>query len=321
MKCETGSFAKGLLVLLSAMFPLTAVAQTYPAKPVRIMVGNLVGSGMDFAARLIGQQVTQNLGVQIVVENRAGAGGLIAAQVTSKSPADGYTFLLVNAGFTTLPVLHPASRIDIAKDFDPVTLVAEAANILTTHPAVPTRTARDLIALAKARPKLLTIGTLAPGGFTHLCAVLFEQMSGVQLSAVQYKGAPAAVIDLVAGQIDFTFSSIPVVLPFLKNDRLRGLGVTTLARSSVIPDVPTLHESGLKGYDASLWFALLAPANTPQEAIEKIRLEVGKALNFPQVRNGFIAHGLDPKTSSSSELRSRMSSEAIKWAAVLRRGK
>lgn len=321
MKWETGSFAKGLLVLLSAMFPLTAVAQTYPAKPVRIMVGNLVSSGMDFAARLIGQQVTQNLGVQIVVENRAGAGGLIAAQVTSKSPADGYTFLLVNAGFTTLPVLHPASRIDIAKDFDPVTLVAEAANILTTHPAVPTRTARDLIALAKARPKVLTIGTLAPGGFTHLCAVLFEQMSGVQLSAVQYKGAPAAVIDLVAGQIDFTFSSIPVVLPFLKNNRLRGLGVTTLARSSVIPDVPTLHESGLKGYDASLWFALLAPANTPQEAIEKMRLEVGKALNSPQVRNGFIAHGLDPKTSSSSELRSRMSSEATKWAAVLRRGK
>lgn len=321
MKHASVAIAGGLMLIASAAIPTTAPAQSFPAKPVRIVVGNLAGSGMDFASRLIGQPMSRSLGVPVVVENRAGAGGLIAAQAIASTPPDGYTYLLVNAGFTTLPVLHPASRLDIAKDFDTVTLVAEAANILSAHPNVPTRTVRDLIALAKARPKLLTIGTLAPGGFTHLCAVLFQQLAKVELTPIQYKGAPAAVVDLIAGQIDFTFSSIPVVLPFLKNNRLRGLGVTTLTRSSVIPDVPTLDESGLKGYDASLWFGLLAPAGTPRDAAARIQSEVAKALETSQVRGGFAGHGLEPKSSSSADLRRRIDAEAVKWAAVLRAGR
>lgn len=308
------------MVTAFALFPCQGVAQPYPNRPVRVIVGNQVGSGMDVTARILSQKLSEKLGVQFVVDNRPGAAGIIGADLLAKASADGYTLLIVNTAHAIRPFFQTKLPFDTLKDFAPVALVATSANILTANPAASISSLSQLIAAAKSKPQQITVGVLAPGGFQHVTAVLFESMARVQFLHVQYKGTPAVVTDLVAGRISLTFSGIPAVLSFIRSAKLKALGVTTLKRSSIVPDIPTFHEAGLPGYDATLWFAMLAPAQTPSKVISKLNAEIAEALKDAEVRKQLLSQGLEPSASTPAELGTRIESEISKWRKILRAG-
>lgn len=305
-----------VLAAASLIAPPTS-GQAYPTKPVRLIVGNLVGSGMDTAARAIAQKLGENLGVQIVVDNRPGAAGIIAAELLAKATPDGYTIMIVNPSHATARHLRKLPY-DTLRDFAPVALLATSANILAANATLPANTVSQLIAAAKPKPQDITIGTLPHGGFNNLCAVLFETMAGIRLLHVQYKGAPAAVTDLIAGQIALTFSGIPPVLPFIRTGKLKGLGVTTMKRSSVVPEVPTLHEAGVPGYEAALWFGIVAPANIQRRVAHTLYSEIANAVSTLDVRSALLNQGMEPNVLGPAEFGAYIKAEMDKWGKVLR---
>ncbi len=264
-----------------ALIACTAsLGQPYPAKVVRIIVAYPAGGSVDVVARLIGQKFTENTGRSFVVENRSGAGGNIGTDYGAKAPADGYTLLMGSAAaLASNPALYPKLPFDTVRDFSPISLIVIQPNVLVVHPTIPVKTGREFIAFAKNRPAMLNYGTSGLGSSQHMAAELFSYYAGVKLIHVPYKGGAPALIDLVGGQIDLMFETIPTAMPYAKNGKLRALGITTAQRTQAFPELPTLRESGLDQYEYRGWIGLLAPAGTPQDIIARLNSEVVRAVN------------------------------------------
>jgi tripartite-type tricarboxylate transporter receptor subunit TctC len=297
----------------------TAFAATgYPEKPIRFILGFPPGGGSDILARVIGQKLSDAWGQQVVIDNRPGAGGNIAAAIAARSAPDGYTLYLgTSSSHAINKSLYRKLDYDPEKDFAPVTLVASAQNILAVHPSVAAKSVRELIALAKQRPGQLSYASTGIGTSSHLAAELFKHMAGVDIVHIPYKG-PAAMIDLISGQVQMTFGRIPVVLPHAKSGRLRMLAVTGARRSALLPQVPTVAESGLPGFEVSAWFGVLVPAGTPGRIVSKLNAGIAGILNDPAVRERLVSEDFEVLTSTPEQFASHIRSETLKWARVIK---
>lgn len=308
------------IVALLALASAGASAQNYPAKPIRLVVPYPAGGPLDIMARAIGQKLTEAWKQPVVVDNRAGAGGNIGADLVAKSAPDGYTLLMgAVATHAINPTLYSKIPYDPVRDFAPVALVAQVPNILVVNPAVPAKTVQELIELARAKPGYLNFGSGSTGSTGHLAGELFKTMAGVQMVHIPYKGAAPALADLLAGQVQLMFDNLANSLPNVKAGKLRALAVTTLARSPAMPDLPTIAESGLPGFDLTTWFGLLVPAGTPPEIVAKLNAEVVRALNANDMRERLEKMGAEPPANNTPEhFAAFIRAEAAKYAKVVK---
>ena len=296
-----------------------AAAQTnFPTKPVRIIVGFPPGGPSDIVARLLGQKLTEALGKSVVVENVPGAAGNIGADRVAKAAPDGYTLGLPNeAQIVINPSLYKLPY-DPVKDFAPITQVVVSAQMLVVHPSLPAKNVRELVALAKARPGELTFASGGSGNQVHLAGELLKSMAGIDISHIPYKGVALAIPDLLGGRVTMMFSSISVGLPLVRGGKLRALAVTSLRRSPTVPEVPTMDESGFRGFETTSWFGLLAPAATPATIVRKVHLETVKVLALADVRAKFADLGMDVIGNSPDEFATAIRSELPKWAKLIK---
>lgn len=308
------------LVLASMLGCASATAQSYPSRPIRLVVPYPPGGPLDIMARAIGQKLTEAWSQPVVVDNRAGAGGNIGADLVAKSPADGYTLLMgAVATHAINPTLYGKVPYDPVKDFTPVALVAQVPNILVVNPAVPAKSVRELIELARARPGTLNFGSGSTGSTGHLAGELFNTMAGVKMVHIPYKGGSPAMADLLAGQVQLMFDNLANALPNVRAGRLRALAVTTLARSPAMPDLPTIAESGLPGFDLTTWFGLMVPAGTPPEIVVKLNAEIVRALDAKDMRERLEKMGAEPPANNTPEhFAAFIRAEAAKYAKVVK---
>ncbi len=307
-----------ILSLAAACVPGFLSAQSYPAKPIRLVAAFPAGTGVDVAARIVAHKIGESLRQQILVDNRAGAGGNIAAEMVAKAPPDGYTLLFTNNAHTINPNLYLKLPYNAITDFVPISLAGSSAMVLVGHPSLPARTVKDLIALAKSRPGVINIASAGSGSPSHLGGALFKSMAGIDTVHVPYKGAPPALTDLIAGQVDLYMSGLPPALPMIRAGRVRGFAVTTAKRSFAAPDIPTFAESGLPRYDVTLWYGLFSPVGVPPAIVERLNAEVVKALRTPDGQERFRAQGLDPTTNSPAEFAALIRTELNQWARVVK---
>jgi tripartite-type tricarboxylate transporter receptor subunit TctC len=293
-------------------------AENYPARPVRIVIGLAPGGGTDLQARLFAQKLSENLGRPFVVENRTGAGGTIAYAQIAKSPPDGYTLLGVTSGYTITPAVYSNLPYDPVKDFAPISLVAQAPFLFLTHPSLPVRSVKDLLALARTRPAMLDCGTAGHGSSTHMAFELFRTMAGVNITHIPYKGTGPALIDAMAGQVHMLFGNVLSTLTHVKSGRLRALAVTTAKRSRVLPDLPTVSESGVPGYENSTWFGLLAPAGTPAAVLNKLNAELVKTSRSPDIVERLAPDGGEPVGSTPEQFSRHLALEITRWRKVVK---
>ena len=294
-------------------------AADYPTKPIRMMVGFAPGGGTDTTARIIAQPLSEALAQQIIVDNRAGAAGNIAADIASKSPADGYTILMGTiAALAINPSLYKSLPFDPIKDFEPVTLAVSSTNVLSVHPSVSAKNVRELIALAKSQPGKLTYGSSGVGGAGHLAGVLFDQLAGTTMVHVPYKGGAPAMIALISGEVQLVFATAETAVPQIKSGKIRALGVTMAKRTALLPDLPTIAEAGLPGYEANNWYGILLPAKTPRAVVERLHREIVKVLNTPAIKEQLFRQGLDASPSTPQEFGAYIKSEIAKWAKVVK---
>lgn len=287
-------------VLMGAGAP--AAAQTYPAKPVRIIVPFAAGGNTDFTARTIAAKLSENLGQQFLVDNRPGGSTNIGSEMVAKSPPDGHTILMGGAANAINVAVLAKVPFELQRDLAPVILNVKGANVLTAHPSVPAKTLKELIAVAKARPGELNFATSGVASSNHMAGELFKHMAAVNINHVPYKGNAPALTDLVGGHIELMFSGVPAIVPPLKAGRIRALAIGSLKRFAAIPDVPTFDEQGLKGFEASTWFAFMAPAKTPRDIIVKLNAETAKVLASKEIRDRYQAEGLEPQGGSPEDL-------------------
>lgn len=307
-----------LAVIAATLATINAAAQTYPAKQVRIVVGFVPGGGSDFIARLISAKLTESFGRPVIVENRPGAGAAIATEWVAKAPADGYTLLLGSAGpFGIIPALSPKTPYDALKDFDPITLVVIMPFGMTVHPSLPVKNVKDLIALARARPGQLNFGSPGHGTTNHLAGEMFKLMAKIDLTHVPYKGVAAAMADVIAGQIQILSGDLTTLLPQVKSGRLRAIAVTSAKRSTLVPEIPTIAESGVPGYDTSGWFGMVVPAGTPRAVIERLNTEIVKAITTPESRDRLSTLGGDVVANTPAEFSAFIRTDHAKWAKLV----
>ena len=315
----------GLCVLLAACSNLLAStaaatqAPSFPVRPVRIISPFPPGSGTDIVARALAQSLTAAWHQPVIVDNRAGAGGTIAGELVAKGNADGYTLMLGNV--STLAIargLYPNLAYDPLRDFAPITLITTSENVVVVHPSLPVDSVKSLIAYAKARPRQINYASSGSGTTTHLGGAMFCSMAGVEMTHVPYKGSVPALTDLLAGQTQLMFSSVPTALPHVKSGRLRPLAVTRLTRSTLLPDLPTVHESGIRDFDISLWQGLVAPVATPGDIVAKLNEQVRASLATPDLRSKLTVQGLEPVGDSPEAFRTYIRAEAAKWAKVIK---
>ena len=293
-------------------------AETYPARPVRVVIGLAPGGGTDLQARLFAQKLSENLGRPFVVENRTGAGGTIAYAQVAKSPPDGYTLMGVTSGYTITPAVYSKLPYDPVKDFAPISLVAQAPFLLLTHPSLPVRSVKDLLALARAKPAMLDCGSAGHGSSTHMAYELFRTMAGVNIAHIPYKGTGPALIDAMAGQVHMLFGNVLSSMTHVKTGKLRALAVTTAKRSIVLPDLPTVSESGVTGYQNSTWFGLLAPAGTPSAVLSKLNAELVKASQSPDIVDRLAPDGGEPVGSTPEQFGRHLALEIARWRKVVK---
>ena len=309
-------------VAAAALTSLAAYAQgpadAYPAKPVRVVIGLAPGGGTDIQARLFAQKLSENMGRPFVVENRTGAGGTIAYALTAKSPPDGYTLLGVTSGYTITPAVYSKLPYDPVKDFAPISLVVQAPFLLLTHPSLPVRSVKDLLALARAKPSMLDCGSAGHGSSTHMAFELFRTLAGVKITHIPYKGTGPALVDAMAGQVHMLFGNVLSSLTHVKAGRLRALAVTTAQRSRVLPDLPTITESGVPGYENSTWFGLLAPAGTPAAVLGRLNSELVKASQSPDIVERIAPDGGEPVGSTPEEFGRHLAAEIVRWRKVVK---
>jgi tripartite-type tricarboxylate transporter receptor subunit TctC len=306
--------------LAVVMFGGGALAQTnYPEQTIRILVGFPAGTAPDVASRAISDRMAAGLGKPVVIENISGAGGNIACDKVAKSPPDGYTLVMCgNGSLVAAPSLYDKLPFDPLKDLAPITQVFIASNIVVVHPDVPVKNVAELVALAKAKPGELTYGNVGAGTSQHLAAELFKAMAKVDIRSVPYRGTTAMVPDLLAGRISVGFANIVNMLPLVMDGKLRPIAVTSRNRSSLVPELPTLAESGFPGYEAVPWFGLMAPAGTPQPIIDRLHVEAVKALAVPEVRKSLEIQGLEVVAGTPAEFTAVMKKETPYWAKVIK---
>jgi tripartite-type tricarboxylate transporter receptor subunit TctC len=308
-----------LMAVLLGCLPVTVLAELYPSKPIHIVAPFPPGGPVDILSRTIGNKLAQTLGQPVVVDNRAGAGGNIGADAVAKSAPDGYTLLMGFVGTHAInPSLYSKMPYDNVKDFEPVTLVAVVTIVLVVNPSVPATSINELIALARSKPGELTFGSPGHGTPQHLAGELFNSIAGAQMLHVPYKGAVPALTDLLGGQLSMIFSSMPPALPHIKNGKLRALGVTSATRSPATPELPTIAESGLKGYVVNNWYGILAPRGTPKEIVAKLNAEIVKILKMPDVKESLSAQGAEPFTSTPQQFAVYIKEETEKWAKIIK---
>lgn len=308
-------------IIVAAMLAGTAAAaaaQAYPARPIRVICGFPPGSGADITARVIGAKLYEVMGQQFFVDNRPGAGSNIAAEIAAKSAPDGYTLFIGTVANTINATLYSRLPFDFARDFAPVALATAAPNVLVVHPSVPAKTVKDLVALAKSRPGQLNFASSGTGTAPHLSGELFNAMAGVKMTHIPYKGSPPAVADLAAGSVDVMFSPASTAIPHLKSGRLRALAATTAARMPSLPDLPTVSEAGLKGYETVTWFGYVAPAKTPPAIMGRLNAEINRVLGMPDVRSQFEVQGVAILGGSAERFSQYIREETAKWAKVIR---
>jgi tripartite-type tricarboxylate transporter receptor subunit TctC len=296
----------------------SAIAQSYPDKPVRLLVGYAPGGGTDILARLIAQKLTESWGQQVIVENRPGANAIIAWDICAKAQPDGYTLAMCATPTTTNLSLYSKLPYDTLKDFTYVTQVTIAPIILVVHPSVQAKSVKELIALAKSKPGQLTFGSSGLGGSLHLAGELFKIMAGIDMVHIPYKGLAPALTDLLGGQLSMVFSDITAGLPHVKGGKLRCLAVTTLKRSKELPDVPTIAESGLPGYEVPVWYGVCGPSGIPKEIVTKINTEIVKVLHMPDLKERLNKLGAEPVGSKQEEFEAFINKEIVKWAKVIK---
>jgi tripartite-type tricarboxylate transporter receptor subunit TctC len=295
----------------------TASAQNdanWPTKPIRFVVPFPAGSFADIAMRIMQQKLGARLGQQLVIDNRSGASGNIGADMLAKSPPDGYNFgVATNSTHGVSPALNPSMPYDPVKDFAMVSLIGDAPYVLITTPDLPARSVEELIALAKSKPGALNYASAGPASLAHLAGALFEQMAGVKLTEVPYRSSSQSILDTTEGRIEMQFGTMGPVLPHIRAGKVKALAVTGLKRLDILPDVPTLDESGLKGYDAVLWLAVVAPAGTPPAIVARMNRELKEVLAEPDVVELFKAHGVNAASSTPDELRALIERDIDKW--------
>ena len=296
-----------------------AFAQTYPTKPVRMIVPFPAGGATDIVGRLIAQKLTEAWGPQVIVDNRGGAGGTIGSDIAAKSPPDGYTILVgTSSTHAIAPSLYSKLAYDPVRDFAPVTLIANATILLAVHPSVPAKNVRELIALAKRQPNALSFASSGNGGISHLVGEQFKSLAGIQVLHVPYKGDTPALIDLVSGQVSLMFGTAVSFLPYVKSGRLNALAVTNPKRSPIAPNVPTVAESGLPGFEALQWFGIFAPAGTSKEIVARLNAEIVKILRLPDVRERLSSLGADVVGNTPEQFAEFQRADAAKWAKVVK---
>jgi tripartite-type tricarboxylate transporter receptor subunit TctC len=313
--------AAGLLLMPALSFAQASPStQAYPTKPIRLVVGVPPGGTTDLVARVVGEQLARELGQPVVVENRAGAAGNIGADLVAKSTPDGYTLFLAPIGTVAInPSLYANLPFDPLRDFAPISQLTSLPMAMVVNAAVPAKTVKEFIELARAQPGKINFASGGSGTGTHLAGELFKSMAGIEMVHVPYKGNGPAMVDLLAGRVSVMFDQVSTALPHMRAGKLRALGVTTAQRSSVAPDVPTLSESGLAGYDVTTWHGLVAPAGTPREVIARLNAAVVKALASPEVRERFKASGIEPVSSSPEQFGALMRGELARWREVIQR--
>jgi tripartite-type tricarboxylate transporter receptor subunit TctC len=304
--------------MMAAAGVCAAAQPAYPVKPVRVLVGFSPGGGTDVAVRIIGRKLSELWGQQIVVDNRPGAGGLLAFEIVAKANPDGYTLLATSPAFAIQPGLAAKLPYDPIRDFAPITMASAAPYLLVVHPGVEARSIRQLVALAKAQPGKLNYASGGIGSAQHLAAELFRMVAGVDIVHVSYKGA-VSVPDVIAGRIQLLFSGVPQALAHVQAGRLRALGVTTPKRAPVLPDVPTIAEAGFPDYQVTIWYGILATGRTPPPVLERLNAGFVQAIQEPEVRQQLSAMGLEPVGNSSVEFTATVRSEIKQWADVIRR--
>jgi tripartite-type tricarboxylate transporter receptor subunit TctC len=308
-----------LLKTAALLLALTsgAAAQEFPTKPLRIIVPFPPGAFNDIVARLVATQLTGRLGKQVIVENRAGAGGIIAAETVANAPKDGHTLLLVSSSITVLPAMHQLPY-DTIKSFAPIAMLASAPNVVTGHPSLAANSLKELIALAKKQPGKLQYASAGIGTFPHIGGELFKLTAGIDLLHVPFKGSAPALIDVVGGHTQLTFATIPSSLTHIRSGKLKVFGVGGAQRNALIPEVPTVDEAGLPGYAAANWNGILAPAGTPAPIVARMHKEISDILGTPEMQKQFTAEGADVVRMSPTEFAAYIASELAKWGRVVK---
>lgn len=295
-----------------------SAADSYPTRPVRMIVPYAPGGNADIQARYMAERLTEVLGRQFVVDNRGGANGMIGMELTARAPADGYTIMLVASGFTVNPSLFPKVPYDALKDFAPISLIGETPLLMVATPSLQANNVKELLALAKSKPGELNFGSSGNGSPAHLAGALLQMMTGVNIVHVPYKGTAAVNVAVMSGQIQLAFPSITSVLQHVKAGKLKAYAISVKSRSALAPDIPTMSEAGVPGYETSIWNALLAPAGTPKPIVNRLNQAVVQILKSPQARERYAKVGAEIRYNSPEEFRMFIRSEIAKWAKVIR---
>lgn len=309
--------------VLTAVACLAVVSTTaggaYPEKPIRLVLPNPAGGSVDYASRALAKKLSESFGQQIVVDNRPAAGGIIGAEAVARAVPDGYTMLMGGTGTLAFsPHLKKRLGYDPVRDFAPVTVVASFPSVIVVHPSLPANSAKELVALAKARPGQINYASGGYGTSSHLSVELFKTLAGINLVHVPYNGAALAIGEVMAGYVQLIVTGISTVLPAIKSNRLRAIGVTGRTRATPLPDVPTVSESGVPGYEVSSWIGVLVPAHTPQAIVGRLNAEIIKSLHTAEIRDGFAARGLDPAGNTAEQFGIYIKEELAKWGKVIK---
>jgi tripartite-type tricarboxylate transporter receptor subunit TctC len=306
------------IAVLLAAAPAATWGQAWPTGPLRIIVPFAPGGSTDIMARIVAQQLTDRFRQQVLVENRPGANGTIGTAFVAKSAPDGHTMLLVQASFVSNPSLYKSLPYNQARDLAAVTNLASGPLTLVVHPSLPARSAKELIALAKAHPGEINFGSPGSGSISHLACELFNMMAGVRMTHIPYKGTGGALADMLSGQISFYAPNLFLSLPYIRAGRLRALGVTSAQRSTIAPELPTIAETGLPGYETTTWYGIFVPAATPREIVGRLHQELAQVVKLPEIRDRLTADGLTPLASPPAEFAAQVARETDKTARIIK---
>ena len=306
--------------LATAALSGAAVAQAFPSKPIRLVVPSVAGGILDTVARTIATKMSEEFGQQVIVDNRPGAGGVIGSELVAKAAPDGYTIVKLATSHAINPSVYAKLPYDTLRDFAPVAQTVSLTNVLVVHPSVPAGNVQELIALAKAKPGTLTYGSAGNGQSNHLSGALLGAMAGIDILHVPYKGSAAALTDVVAGNVSMMFVDVLSAMPYVKSGRLRAIASTGLKRSASVPDIPTVAEQGVAGFNGSSWLGLAAPAGTPKDIVAKLSAATARALAAPEVRDRFVSQGVEPVGSTPDEYAAFIAAEIPRWAAAAKAG-
>ena len=305
------------LLIVPALIP-AAHAQSWPARTVRIIAPSSPGSGVDIVSRLVAQKLSANLGQQVVVDNRAGAGGNLGAEIAAKAAADGHTLFMATPSFAINPALYGSLNYDAVRDFAPISLVMTGQYMLMAHPSLPVKNVKEMMALARVHPGELNYASAGNGNATHLAGELLKSMAKINIVHIPYKGSGPALTDVLSGQMQLMFGNLVNTLPHVSRGKLRALAVTGTRRAGSAPAIPTMSESGVMGYSVTSWYGLLAPAGTPPAALSRINSELAKAVTAPDVAGKLAAQGADPAAGTAGQFRAFLGEEVAKWGKVIR---